>query len=540
MSINTTTTRKAGPFSGNGATVAFPFTWKVFQASDVLVTLTDSSGTETVQTLTTQYSVTLNANQDISPGGTVTMVTAPATGYTLTLTSNVPQTQPVVLTNSGGFYPTVLNDALDRETILVQQLNEVLTRTLKLPVSVATSVSATVPTPTANQMLGWNASANALTNIDASTLGTLVAYATARADTFTGTGAQTAFTLTANPGSLANLDVSIAGVTKVPTTDYTYSGTTLTFTVAPANGATILARYTQGLPITYTSPVTGPFAINAGTGVTLTVNGVSGQHGVRINAGTASSVAQSWYDSTFIYSATMTPTASGINLNASAQWNLQTASSTRLSVNASGNVTVNAPASGVALAVTGVSTQPVAYFTGASGGSGSIVIQDGNTGNRPFTIGSGYGAIGQFAIYDGTAAVIRFAITSAGAVSLGTAAAQNSVTINGGAATPEVAVTFSATAMTVDCTKSNVFRTTFTANVTTAPTISSPVDGQTINWFITQDATGSRTMTWPASFKWAGASPGVLSTAANSVDLLVATYRSTTGFWYASLQKGFA
>ena len=107
----------------------------------------------------------------------------------------------------------------------------------------------------------------------------------------------------------------------------------------------------------------------------------------------------------------------------------------------------------------------------------------------------------------------------------------------GGAATPTVSVTFSATAMTVNCALSNVFHTTFTANVTTAPTLSNPSDGQTINWFITQDATGSRTMTWPSSFKWPSAAAGVLTTTANAVDLVVATYRSATGFWYASIIK---
>lgn len=106
--------------------------------------------------------------------------------------------------------------------------------------------------------------------------------------------------------------------------------------------------------------------------------------------------------------------------------------------------------------------------------------------------------------------------------------------------TPPVAVTFSATAMTVNCNLSNVFDTTFTANVTVAPTISNPNDGQTINWFITQDGTGGHTMTWPASFKWPSGTPGVLSTPANSVDLLVATYRSATGFWYATLSKAFS
>jgi hypothetical protein len=84
-----------------------------------------------------------------------------------------------------------------------------------------------------------------------------------------------------------------------------------------------------------------------------------------------------------------------------------------------------------------------------------------------------------------------------------------------------------------------VFTTTFTANVTTAPTISNPQNGQTINWFITQDATGSRTMTWPSSFRWPTGSITTLSTAANAVDLLTATYLSSTGLWYASLLKQF-
>lgn len=116
----------------------------------------------------------------------------------------------------------------------------------------------------------------------------------------------------------------------------------------------------------------------------------------------------------------------------------------------------------------------------------------------------------------------------------------SSLTVSGSAATPPVAVTFSATAMTVNCVLSNVFTTTFTANVTVAPTISNPQDGQTINWFITQDATGGRTMTWPTSFKWPGGSAGVLSTGANAVDLVTATYRSATGFWYVSLLKAFS
>jgi hypothetical protein len=107
-------------------------------------------------------------------------------------------------------------------------------------------------------------------------------------------------------------------------------------------------------------------------------------------------------------------------------------------------------------------------------------------------------------------------------------------------ATTSVVITFSATAMTVNCALSNVFKTTFTANVTTAPTVSTPSDGQTIRWFITQDATGGRTMTWPTSFKWPGGTKGVLSTAPNAVDMLEATFVAATSSWYATLTKAFS
>ena len=76
-------------------------------------------------------------------------------------------------------------------------------------------------------------------------------------------------------------------------------------------------------------------------------------------------------------------------------------------------------------------------------------------------------------------------------------------------------------------------------NVTVAPTLSSPNDGQTINWRLKQDATGSRTMTWPAAFDWPGGTVPALSTAANAVDLLVATYFADTGLWLATLTKDF-
>lgn len=243
MSISSST-RKAGPYSGNGSTTAFPFLFKVFQASDLVVTLTDPYGTLTTQILTTQYSVSLNSDQDNNPGGTVTMVAAPATGYTLTLTSNVPATQPMVLTNTGGFFPTVINQALDRVTILVQQLMESVSRVVSLPVSVASGVSGTFPVPSASQLLGWNSTATALQNVDPTTL-TVTGALNHTYSVFSGNGSTTVFTLGTAPGVPANMVVSISGVIQTPGSDFTVSGTTLTFTTAPPNGTTILAIYGQ-------------------------------------------------------------------------------------------------------------------------------------------------------------------------------------------------------------------------------------------------------------------------------------------------------
>jgi len=114
------------------------------------------------------------------------------------------------------------------------------------------------------------------------------------------------------------------------------------------------------------------------------------------------------------------------------------------------------------------------------------------------------------------------------------------MSVPGGAFTPNVALTFNTTTTAVNCALSNVFTLAMTANITAFPNFTNPGDGQTIVIFITQDGTGNRTITWPANFKWAGGTPGVLSTAASAVDMLGATYRSATSSWHATLNKAYA
>ena len=268
MTINSEI-RKVGPFIGNGTASAFPFTFKVFQASDLeVVRLEVSTNVETVLTLNSQYIVTLNVDQDSNPGGTVNLIGgALGSGYTLTLTSDVPYLQPTDLTNQGGFYPDVINDALDRATIQIQQQGVEINRSFRLPISSTANVE--LPNPSANELLGWDSTGQNLTNIDPSTLATVVAYATAYADVFIGDGTTTSYVLTRPAGSLYNLDVSIQGVTQEPTRDYTLSGTTITFTTAPFDTHRVLVKYKEGLP-NYEGDSQDVRYLPAGTGAVAT------------------------------------------------------------------------------------------------------------------------------------------------------------------------------------------------------------------------------------------------------------------------------
>lgn len=162
-------TRKAGPYNGNGLTTTFPFAFKVFQASDVLVVRANSSGVETVLTLGTDYTVSLNANQDSNAGGNVVMGTAPASGYTLTIGSQVPLLQQTDFTNQGGFYPKVLNASMDKLTIITQQLQEEVNRSAKLPISNAADADTLTAAilQVANDQANIDAVAGDLANIDA-------------------------------------------------------------------------------------------------------------------------------------------------------------------------------------------------------------------------------------------------------------------------------------------------------------------------------------------------------------------------------------
>ena len=155
-----TTARKTSPFVGNGVITNLPFAFKVFAASDLeVVRTTISSGAQSTLVLTTDYTVTLNADQDVSPGGTVVLNSALAATYTVVVVSKIPLTQSVALTNAGGFFPRVLNGVFDRLAALIQQIYERTGRAPMLPVD-DTAAWPSIPAAPGrtNTVIGFNGS----------------------------------------------------------------------------------------------------------------------------------------------------------------------------------------------------------------------------------------------------------------------------------------------------------------------------------------------------------------------------------------------
>ena len=127
MTISSTTVKNS--YSGNSSTTVFAYTFKIFENSDIQVIIRSSTGTETTKTITTHYTVSGAGDAN---GGSVTFVTAPATGETVVLIRNVPQTQAIDYIANDPFPAETHEEGLDRATMTIQQMQEEINRSIKL------------------------------------------------------------------------------------------------------------------------------------------------------------------------------------------------------------------------------------------------------------------------------------------------------------------------------------------------------------------------------------------------------------------------
>ncbi|MCL6710447.1 hypothetical protein M8R20_26350 [Pseudomonas sp. R2.Fl] len=96
-------------------------------------------------------------------------------------------------------------------------------------------------------------------------------------------------------------------------------------------------------------------------------------------------------------------------------------------------------------------------------------------------------------------------------------------------------------AVTIDCALGDYFTCALSGNVTSISFSNLPGSGKGATKMVkfTQDST-PRTVAWPASFKWAGGTPGAVSTGSGAVDVLAMTTFDNGTTWDATLAKAFA
>lgn len=154
MTVESQTSR--ADYTGNGSTTVFTVPFYFLANSHVLVIRTViATGAATTLSEGADYSLT---GAGVSSGGTVTTTSAPTSLQKISILRNVPLTQLVDYVENDPFPAASHEKALDQLTMEIQQVNESMSRSIKLSATnTITSTEFTVPaTARANKVLGFD------------------------------------------------------------------------------------------------------------------------------------------------------------------------------------------------------------------------------------------------------------------------------------------------------------------------------------------------------------------------------------------------
>lgn len=159
MSITSSTSKVRA--SGNGVTTAFPFSFRIFLDTDLEVYIIEADGTEILKTISTDYTV---AFTDAVEGGTVNMIVEPALGEDLLVRRQIDATQPSVFNKESNFPEITIENSFDRNTMLIQQLEEAVDRAILQPIG--STLTVTFPEPESGKIVRWLGSTGEMENAD--------------------------------------------------------------------------------------------------------------------------------------------------------------------------------------------------------------------------------------------------------------------------------------------------------------------------------------------------------------------------------------
>ena len=147
-------------FAGAGSVGPYTFPFAIQDDDDLVVIKSDTSLTETVLTIDVDYTVSYVTG---ATSGTVTLMTALATGYNLLIMRNTDQLQESDYVEHDPFAADTHETALDKLLMEVQELNEKVGRAIQYKRS-GTLKNDYYPKPVPYYLLGWNAAGTGITH----------------------------------------------------------------------------------------------------------------------------------------------------------------------------------------------------------------------------------------------------------------------------------------------------------------------------------------------------------------------------------------
>lgn len=139
--------------------VDYSFGFKVFDDDHIEVYYDGEAATPG-----SDFTVALSPDQDLTPGGTVTLTPNPGLGITVTILRYVPHSQLTDYRPYDPFPAETHERALDLSAMGRQQLQDEVDRSLKAGVATPPGVSYELPSPEANRGLYWNENEDGMVN----------------------------------------------------------------------------------------------------------------------------------------------------------------------------------------------------------------------------------------------------------------------------------------------------------------------------------------------------------------------------------------